>query len=77
MSRWRHNICLECWTKLHPGMAPIRLTYLTTEVCCFCGTKNAGSIYLHHDGLLLPCKGACSIQPRPTHKNEDRQSPPR
>ena len=62
MSQWRHNICEQCWRKLHPAMTPIRYPYPTIAVCCLCRTKNADGIYLHHDGNLLPCKGACFIK---------------
>jgi hypothetical protein len=61
MSQWRHNICEQCWSILHPAMAPIRRSYPARDDCCLCGKENTDSIFIHHDGDLLPCKGKCSV----------------
>jgi len=61
MIQQRHNICEQCWRKLHPAMGPVRHRP-STHVCCFCGRENTDGIYIHHDGDLLPCKGHCHVR---------------
>ena len=53
---WTHNICGKCWRKREGARVPVKLTKPKTQRCCFCGTANAGGIYVRHNPDLLDCQ---------------------
>lgn len=60
MSKWTHNICLECWTEGNPNRIAYSVKEAEQEVCCVCGAQNKDGIYFRADGATLQCKGECS-----------------
>lgn len=59
MSKWSHNICVDCWNEKNPDRAPVKLTQAEAEICCFCGEFTTAGIYIREDGTDLQCKGLC------------------
>ena len=58
MSRWNHNICIECWNKKYGTQLPYRLIDDSIkEVCCYCGSENTDAIYVRDDPKSVKCNG--------------------
>lgn len=57
MSKFRHNICTQCWMKKNQIKNPIKMKIAESENCCFCGKINHDGIYIREDPDLTLCKG--------------------
>jgi hypothetical protein len=54
-SDWNHNICNECWNKLHPGVQPhrVKLRKGIALLCCWCGFPTQSGIYVREDPAVM------------------------
>lgn len=50
-----HNICRNCWDRLHPGQEPILAHPDPTEICCFCQGSAGDGIYTRDEIEIIKC----------------------
>ncbi len=55
MSKWTHNMCMDCWVRENGDRTPTRLIDADTEVCCFCGSETSDGIFVRAEPQDPPC----------------------